>query len=231
MTRAISPENLVRLQAGHFIARDFVRFVVRLRDTGAPVEDAYWSDVYPITADVIDPDTGGVASYDFAPAGGLISIGDIALVSNLTVQTVQIKLAQASPRVNTLLRAYDCKQGRVEVYRGMFDPDSRNIVAPAFPRFVGTIDQAPVTTPKENEAGDVTLTCTGNTQELRRSNPDTRSDASQRLRSATDNFFADVAVVSDWQQFWGKAGGPIRTTPSLASALSGLTSLAGLFKR
>lgn len=100
------------------------------------------------------------------------------------------------------------------------------MVGPALPRFVGTIDQAPVTTPKENDpSGDVTLTCTANTQELTRSNPDTRSDASQRLRSATDNFFADVVVVPTWDVNWGRAGGPIRNSGG------GGFSLPGLFKQ
>ncbi len=222
MTRDCSAENYAALKARRLIARDFIRFVVRDRDAGAAVEDGYWSDVYATTADVIDPETGGVASYDFAAAGGLISISDISLVSNLTVQTVQIRLSQVSDRVNTLLRSYDCKQGRVYIWRGLFDPDTRALVAPAMPRFAGTIDQAPVTTPKENDpSGDVTLTCTGNTQELTRSNPDTAADASQRLRSATDDFFADAAVVGTWQQFWGRAGGPIRTNNSPFPGKSG----------
>jgi hypothetical protein len=214
MTRALSDANTTALAAGRLIARDFVRFVVRDRDTGDPVEDSYWSDIYAITADVIDPDSGATVSYDFAPGGGLISISDIQLVSNLTVKPVQIKLAQVSDQVNTLLRGYDCKQGAVYVWRGLFDPSTRALVAPAFPRFRGTIDQAPVTTPKQSDpSGDVTLTCTANTQELTRSNSDTSCDASQRLRSATDDFFADAAVVSTWQQYWGRAGGPIRPAP------------------
>jgi hypothetical protein len=222
MTRALSDENFAALKAGRLIARDFVWFVVRNRDGGGPVEDGYWSDIYSIFANVIDPDTGGTVSREFAAGGGLISISDIPLVSNLTVQTVQIKLSQVSDRINTLLRTYDCKQGRIEVFRGLFDPESRTMVAPAFPRFVGTIDQVPVTTPKENDpSGDVTLTCTGNTQELTRANSDTRSDASQRLRSASDDFFADVAVVSTWQQFWGRAGGPIRTSPVFGAQARG----------
>jgi hypothetical protein len=221
MTRAISAENYEALKARRLIARDFVWFVVRDRSTGAAVEDGYWSDVYAVTASVIDPDTGANVSRSFAAGGGLISISDIPLVSNLTVQTVQIKLSQVSDRINTLLRAYDCKQGRVQIFRGLFDPATRAMAAPAYPRFNGTIDQAPVTTPKENDpSGDVTLICTGNTQELTRGNSDTRSDASQRLRSATDNFLVDVAVVPTWQQFWGRAGGPIRTSqPSVLDAL------------
>lgn len=213
--RDISPRNFAALQARRLIARDLVRFVVRRWDNGAPVQDCYWSDIYAVTADVIDPDTGGTTSYDFAAGGALISISDIVLVSDLTVQTVKIKLSQVSDRINDLVRGYDCKQGKVQIWRGLFNPETMALVAPAMPRFNGFIDEAPVTTPPENDpSGDVTLSCTANTQELTRSNSDTASDASQRLRLATDNFFQDVAVVGSWEQFWGQQGGPVRTNDS-----------------
>lgn len=211
MTRFAPPPYYAALQARRLVARDFIWFVVRTRDTGAAVTDGYWSDVGDVTADVIDPETGGTVSRTFRGAGALISISDIPLVSTLTVQNVNVVLSQIADRVNALVRQYDCKQGKVEIFRGLFDPDSRALVAPAVPRFAGTIDEAPITTPAAGKAGNVTLTCTSNTQELTRSNPDTRSDASQRLRSSTDDFYADVAVVSTWEQFWGRQGGPIRT--------------------
>jgi hypothetical protein len=225
MTRALSAENFAALKARRLVARDFIRFIVRNRESGAPVEDAYWSDIYAISAQVIDPDTGGVVSHDFAPGGALISISEIPMISNLTVQSVRITLSQVSARVNTLIRAYNCKQGRVQIWRGQFNPQTREMVAPAYPRFDGKIDQAPITTPKENDAsGDVTLTCISNTQELTRSNPDTRSDASQRLRSATDDFFADAAVVGSWPVFWGSnnGGATIPTTPPGTTLLRGI---------
>lgn len=211
MTRSLSSENYAALQSRQLEARDFIWFVVRSRVDGSPVTDSYWSDLGQITADVVDPDTGGTVSRTFFGADGLISISDIALVSTLTVQNVTVTLSQVSDRINDLVRTYDCKQGQVQIFRGLFDPLTREMVGPAFPRFVGFIDEAPIRTPKEGDTGDVTLTCTSHTQEMTRANSDTRSDTSQRLRSATDNFFADTAVVGEWTQYWGREGGPIRT--------------------
>lgn len=211
MTRSLSEENYEALQARSLVARDFIWFVVRSRVDGSPVTDGYWSDVGDITADVVDPETGGTSERTFFGADGLIQISDIPLVSTLTVQNVSVTLSQVSARINELVRTYDCKQGQVQIFRGLFDPLTREMVGPAFPRFVGFIDEAPITTPKEGGNGDVTLTCTSHTQELTRANTETRSDASQRLRSATDNFFADAAVVGTWAQFWGREGGPIRS--------------------
>jgi hypothetical protein len=224
MTRSISSENYTALQSRRLIPRDFVWFVVRDLETGNPVTDGYWSDVGTISADVIDPDTGSTVTRTFSGAPGLISISDIPVVSNLTVQTVTITLSQVADRVNDLIRGYDCKQGKVQVFRGLFDPTTRSMVAPAFPRFAGTIDEAPVTTPKEGDSGDVVLTCTGNTQELTRSNSDTRSDASQKLRDPSDDFLRHAATVADWQQYWGKSAGRIGVTggpPSPIDVLRG----------
>jgi len=209
--RDLSSANFSALQNRVLMPRDFIWFVVRDRNTGAAVTDGYWSDIGDITADIVDPDTGGTVTRTWSGAGSLIQISDIPLVSNLTVQNITITLSQVADRVNTLVRFYDCKQGRVEIYRGLFDWQNRTMVAPAEPRFIGTIDQAPITTPKENQSGDVSLTCTSNTAELTRTNPETRSDAAQRLRQASDDFLVDAAVVGTWQHFWGRAGGEVRT--------------------
>ena len=104
------------------MARDFIWFQVRDLTTGAPVTDGYWSDVGDVNAQIIDPDTGNIDTRPFAGAGSLISISDIPLVSNLTVQNITVTLSQVADRVNQLVRGYDCKQGRVEIYRGLFDP-------------------------------------------------------------------------------------------------------------
>jgi hypothetical protein len=209
--RSISGANYSALQQRALVLRDFIWFTVRDRTTGNPVTDGYWSDIGTITASIINPDTGATESRTWFGAGSLIRISDISLVSNITVQNITVTLSQVADRVQDLVRTYDAKQGRVEIYRGLFDPSTRLMVAPAESRFIGTIDEAPINTPKQGESGDVTLTCTSNTQELTRVNPDTRSDASQKLRDATDNFFQDVAIVGTWQHFWGKQDGGLST--------------------
>lgn len=211
MTRYISPENLAALQARQLVARDFLWLVVRDRSTGAQVTDGLWSDVGNVTADVINPDTGLVDTRDWYGSGTLVAIDDIPMVSNLSVQNVSIRLSQIDDRINDLVRLYDAKQGRVEIYRGLFDPNSRQMVAPAECRFVGFIDQIEIKTPSENEEGSVTLICASHTQEMTRGNPDTRSDATQKLRSSTDNFYQDTSTAGEWEVFWGSEKGKVPT--------------------
>jgi hypothetical protein len=211
MTRYISPENHAALQAHQLVARDFLWLVVRNRTTGAQVTEGLWSDVGNVTAGVINPDTGLVDTRDWYGSGTLVAIDDIPMVSNLSVQNVNIRLSQIDDRIADLVRLYDAKQGRVEIYRGLFDPNSRQMVAPAECRFVGFIDQINITTSPENEEGGVTLTCASHTQEMTRGNPDTRSDATQKLRSATDNFFQDASTAGEWEVFWGSEKGKVPT--------------------
>ncbi|WP_458760552.1 hypothetical protein ACSVBT_07095 [Afipia sp. TerB] len=227
--REISAENYAALQARKLVARDFIWFIVRDRVTGDPVTDGYWSDVGTITAEVLDPNTGAIDERQWFGSGTLIQVSDIPLVSNLTVQTVAVRLSQVADRVNQLVRDYDCKQGQVQIFRGLFDPNSRQMVAPAESRFVGFIDTIDIQTPAENSDGGVTLNCVSHTQEMTRSNPDTRSHESQIRRHAGDNFLQDTTVVGGWELFWGKANGPV---PTAAPANSNIAKIAydGLVK-
>lgn len=212
MTRALSSENYTALQQRRLVARDFIWLIAKDRSDGSPVEDGAWSGTGTIDAAVIDPKTGGSQTRTFYGAGGLISVSDVPLVQGITVQTIAVTFSQLNSQINDFVRTYELKQAEIQVFRGLFDPDTRQLVAPAVPRFSGFVDSAPILTPAEGGEAAITITCTSNTQELTRSNSDTCCDSSQRLRSATDNFFQDVAVVGDWQFFWGKTSGVAPTS-------------------
>ena len=209
--RNISAENLAALEARQLVARDFLWFVARDRATGAAVTDGMWSDVGNISASVIHPDTGLPITRDWYGSGTLVQIDDIPLVANLSVQNVNIRLSQVSDHVQTLVRLYDCRQARVEIFRGLFDPDSRILVSPAECRFVGFVDKITITTPSENDEGSVTMVCASHTQEMTRSNPSTRSHATQLLRDPNDSFYLDAASVQEWEFFWGSEKGVVPT--------------------
>jgi len=209
--RQLSSANLSALADRAIVARDFLWIVARDRTSGESVADGLWSDAGTITADVINPDTGLSVSRTWYGSGTLIQIDDIPLVANVTVQQIAIRMSQINARVETLIRQYDVRQGRVEIYRGLFNPSTRALVAPAPCRFVGFVDQCEIKTPRAGEVGEVVLTCTSHTQEMTRSNPDTRSHESQTRRSATDDFYRDVSVVASWEMFWGRSSGRLRS--------------------
>jgi hypothetical protein len=225
MTRSMSAENFSAIQQRRIVPRDFIWLIARDRSTGAPVAEGVWSGQGDFNAAVIDPHTGGSVVRQFFGSGSLVTVGDIPLVQGIAVQTLTITLSQVDAGVNDYFRTNDLKQAEIQIFRGFLDPDTRLLVAPATPRFVGYIDDAPLKTPKENTSGGITITATSNTQELTRANSDTRSDASQRIRSATDNFYQDTAVVGGWTVFWGLASGTVTPAPTFPGIGQGLPQL------
>lgn len=209
--RYISAANQAALEARELVARDFLWIVARRRDTGVFVTDGMWSDVGNITAAMVDPDTGLIVNRGFYGTGSLVNISAIPAVANLSVQTVTISLSQVHDRVEQLVSDYDCQQARVQVHRGLFSPVSRQMVAPAECRFVGFVDQIEIKTPPENGEGSVELSCVSHTQEFTRSNPATRSSATQLLRSPTDGFYDDADTSIEWEVFWGSERGKVPT--------------------
>lgn len=209
--RHISATNQAALEARALEARDFLWLVARTRDTGVAVTEGLWSDVGSVSAAVINPDSGLSVTRDWYGTGSLVAIDDIPLVANLSVQTIEIRLSQVHERVERIVRDYDCQQARVEVYRGLFDPNTKQMVAPAECRFVGFVDKIDIKTPAEGEEGAVTLSCVSHTQEFTRSNPDTRSDATQRLRDPHDDFFVDADTATEWEIWWGSEKGKVPT--------------------
>lgn len=205
--RPISTANQAALAERALVARDFLWFVARDRTTGAPVTVGFWSDLENVSAFVLDPDTLLPVTRSYYGAGGLIEIDDIPSVSVIQVQDVHIRMSQLDEMVEIAIRGYDIKQARVEIHRGLFDPVSRKLVAPAVVRFVGFVNLVEVHTGAENEDGYVDLTCVSHTQELVRSNPSTRGHEDQLQRQAGDDFFIDAAVVTEWDLQWGEVRG------------------------
>lgn len=207
--RTVHADVIAALQSGRLVARDFLNVWPKDRSTGAETEKGYWSGIGNVAAPVINPLTGSSTTRTYRGAGTLIQISDIPLVSNITVQRVTIRLSQVDDDVDEAFRTYDLRQARVQIFRGWFDPDTRALIDSAVPRFVGFVDEVEVETPSENEDGGVTLTCVSHTQEMLRSNPELRSDESQKRRSATDNFYQDAATVGERELFWGRKSGKL----------------------
>ncbi|GGA63951.1 hypothetical protein [Pelagibacterium lentulum] len=200
--KTISTANQAALAARRLLPRDFLTITARNRETGEPETVGFWSDLGNVTALVFDPDTRTPALRSFYGAGSLISISDIPAVAGITVQRVTILMSQLDELVEQAVRLYDIKQARVEIHTGLLDPDSRKLIDPAEPLFVGFVDQVEIKTPRENEVGGVTISCTSHTQELARTNPETRSHEDQKRRNANDDFYIDAAVCGEWDHFW-----------------------------
>lgn len=203
------------IERGAISARDFMTVYARSRETGDIVADSLWSDMGNVTANVVNPDTGQIESRDFYGSGNLVSISDIPLVSNLSVQNVNVELSHLATNAETLMRGYNVRQAVVQIFRGLFNTETGQLVTAAFPRFSGFIDGATIKTATENEEGQTAFTCASHTQEITRANAETRSDASQRIRDGSDTFFLDAATTTEWKIFWGQDKGVVVNTSNV----------------
>jgi hypothetical protein len=208
--RALDAAEIAAIQARAVVARDFLLITARTRDTGAPVEKGFWSDARFITAPVKDGRTGAVRDVDFYGVAGALSIGPIPLTADVTVRSVDISLPAIDSVVAVLVRGTDVRAAPVQILRGYFDPDTRNLVAPAKARFVGYVDGAPIVTPAEGGEGSVTLKCVSATRELTRTSTQVRSHESQLARTGgADDFYVYTGVVAEWDIAWGENRGPV----------------------
>lgn len=209
--RYISPQNQQLLESYSLVPRDFIWFKVRRRTTNELVEEGIWSGIQNIEAMVREPDLMINVTRPFTGAGTLVQVDNIPMTSNLAVQTMTIDASQVNGDIERIVRDYDCQQGRVEVYRGLFDPATNKQVDAAELRFVGFIDEIEIDTPSENDAGAVKFHCTSHMQEITRASAETRSTAYQYLRQQGDDFFKDAETVSEWELWWGSEKGVIPT--------------------
>lgn len=202
---SFTAQEQAALAARRVSARDFLWIVPRDRVTQAEVPFGFWSDVGTVDAQVIDPLTGATVMRTFTGAGTLISIDGVRKAATLAVQAATIRMSQLG-NTDAVLRLYDPRRGRVEIFRGLFEPGTHVQIGPARCRFVGEIDDIQITTPREGEAGSATVTVVPATQQFTRNNPATRSDAQLRQRLATDSARRHVAVVGTWPVNWGSRG-------------------------
>lgn len=201
------PDVQAALSARAIRARDFLWIVPYDRVTRAPVPFGYWSDVSTLAgAEVVDPQTGGVVQRDFSGAGGLIAIDAVRATSGLDITSVSITVSHLE-RTSDMLRAYDPRHARVEIFRGLFDVAGYRLVAPAVARFVGRVETLEITTAAEGGYGQAVLDVSPLSYQLNHKNPATRSDAHLRLRSETDSARQHAAVVGTWQIWWGTREG------------------------
>lgn len=205
--RTISPTLQAALAARRLRARDYLWIIAKDLITDAPVSVGFWSGLENSTHQVVDPHTGSTVSRAFYGAGSLIAIDDIPAIIGFDTSPITISMSQLDTQVNNAVRGYNCKFAEVQTFRGAFDPDTNVLLEAAFCRFFGYIDNIKIVTPKENEDGNVILTCMPGTVQALRSNPSIRSHEDQggvAGRHPGDDFFKDAAVVGDWGPMqWG----------------------------
>lgn len=153
-----------------------------------------WNDTYALSYDDVT----------YTPLAGNMTVSEIPASSNLDSDRVQIQVSNLLPSVAGFLENDDWHQRPATLFLAFLD--EAQAVQHVMARFSGYLDTAET----EDAAGGLavlTFSIESNARELDRASGDTRSDASQRRRSATDGFFKHAAnAASDVSIYWGRKG-------------------------
>lgn len=186
------------------IPRNFIGCTV-WDDEGEPVFFGFTDYGEDIITNVIDIETGSTVSRTFygddAPIQGM---DQIPLKVGIEVDTTQVVLNQIHPVVQLMVRGHNCRNAKVQIWRGYLDPVSMLLVAEPRSRRVGQINGTPIVTPAVGGQGSITLKIVSHTRELTRTNPAKRSDETYRLRSG-DRFGRYSGTAGQWEIWWGEA--------------------------
>lgn len=194
------------MSAGAVKFRDFAYFWPRDLDTGATVQFGFWSGIGNYSASVEDADTGAATTRSFIGGGNLLSISPIVYSMGFEAKSLQMTISGIAPAGVSMVRGYDMRRARVDIYRGIFTPGTLAQIDRAPCRLTGFVDGSEITVPEEGGEGGIILTLRQHTAELRRVSTEKRSDASQRLRDANDDFYQHTASVGDWEIVMGRRG-------------------------
>lgn len=204
--RAISPNNQLALAHARdqgIAPRDFFWITARSIETGEPVSFGLWTGDDAISIDVMSGSTGAVETRDYI--GGVnLQVGDIPRVSDLTIQTIEVKFSALAPVCQDIIRAHDVRLAKVEIHNGWLDVASRGITDLPEIAFLGLVNGAPIETAAAGGESMATLNVVSDAiSMLTRTNPRKRSYEGQKRRGG-DEFGLYSNVVKVVRVFWGE---------------------------
>lgn len=163
--------------------------------TNAPVSIGLWTG-----ADHQSFTVGGVARTYYG-AQGALQIPPMSYASGTAIASLEVSLAVSS-EAETLVRGYNTRFKPAEIHCALFNPATGGLVSLAR-AFTGKIDGTPIATPVKNGVATISLRLVSSARQGTITSNARKSDASQRLRLASDTFrlHGDLgAVASD---IWG----------------------------
>ncbi len=202
----IDPDFLTSLQQaanGAIFPVQFVWFQAKRRDTGDFAEIGIWTYDENVSVSVPSGQSGALVTRSYL--GGLnLEVDDIPYVSDLTIQSIDIKISQIAEATQALVREYDIRLANCEIHEMTFNPETGQLSAIPSLAFLGQVDAAPITTPRAGEEGDITVTIVSDAiSMLSRTNPRKSSYEGQKRRN-NDEWGKYASTVETWTVPWGQ---------------------------
>ena len=195
---ALTSAQQEAIAKGHVMWRVYVWCDAIDLDGVTPAPTGFWDDV-----GVVEVEVDGEPRTYFG-SGTLVTVSSLSAVGDLSIPGFAVTLSGLPPEVAALVRGSTVGQRPIEVHIGIFDVDTRELIGEVIPRFKGVVDNIEINTPEAGGTSTVVLTCESVSRALTIRRYDTRSDASQHERDASDDFYKYTAVQRESQPLFGR---------------------------
>lgn len=212
------PTTITALASGALILRDFLT-VNGWTLGGEAAVFGYWTGEDNVAVNVVPAGAVTPVSRNFLGGATLLDVPAIVDAIGLEARSVTFGLDHISKAVGSpmdMVFGHNVRVARVELHRGVFDPETWNLVADPHLLFAGRVDGASVDDAAAGGEGGLSLNAIGDAIDLTRTSPAMESDEQQRLRDG-DRFrrWGDTAGQID--RWWGTVRGSAETTNNATS--------------
>jgi len=163
-----------------------------------------WTGDDDVTVAVMDGLTGVPENRTYYGVGSALVIPKIPRVSDLTVQSIEVKISQLDIVNQIMVRENNVRFAKVDIHEGIISSTSGVLVSPPEIAFLGEVDGDPIDTPEAGGEGSITLEIVSDAiRSLTRINPAKRSDSYQSSRVG-DRFSRYSNLTERIKVAWGE---------------------------
>ncbi|WP_417585146.1 hypothetical protein [Pelagibacterium sp.] len=199
-------ETIAALESGALVLRDFL--TIDGKELGGdPAQFAYWTGEDNVAVNVVPAGETTPVSRNYAGGGTLLVAPEIVDAIGLEARGFEFGLDHMSTDAGSprdMVFGHNVRVARVEFHRGVFDPETWNLVSEPHLLLSGRVDGAAVDDAAADGEGGLSLEVIGSAIDLTRTNPAMESDAQQRLRDG-DRFRRYGDTAGQRETWWGQA--------------------------
>lgn len=200
------PETITALSSGQLVLRDFL--TVNGRELGGdPAQFNYWTGEDNVAVNVVPAGETTPESRNFVGGATLLETPAIIDAIGLEARSFTFGLDHISDAADgpmDMVFGHNVRVARVEFHRGVFDPETWNLVSEPHLLLSGRVDGAAVDDAAADGEGGLSLEVIGSAIDLTRTNPAMESHAQQSLRDG-DGFRRYSDTAGQIEVWWGQA--------------------------
>lgn len=202
MVLTVPSNTLAALQnapANGIVPRDFVSMNALNTATDEIEEIGFWSGNVPVTAPVIQPGDGEEDEREFVGMHKLMQVPAIPMTMKLEVRSIRLVFSNLSPEVINAALVYDAQGRAVQIFRGLLDPQTMNLIDPAVCRFDGFVNRIKIRRASAGNDGLVEVECQSHARTLAVAGAEKFSDEFIKRRGGRQRWM-DIVPKIVWGQ-------------------------------